>query len=252
MEETDLLTIKLYSPLTADFFPDEEEEYDWYEGGEMDRLPLGGEDLQDYQASIQKMVDKENHFKDWHGNLMEYFDEQRSPSLKEKAVCALVSVEVHNGKLCGCTTVTVKESLTELELSALKKYMTGQFSDGWGEGFEQRDIEVSGGVLNVHFWQTKKFSFETEICPTAPDARTDMRPEMKLIGQDGNIFSILGRASQLLKKNGQSQQAKEMCDRVCACPNYQKALLIVSEYVKTELSDPPQHEPKKKDRGDAR
>ena len=36
------------------------------------------------------------------------------------------------------------------------------------------------------------------------------RPKMELIGQDGNIFSILGRASRLLKENGQPDQAKEM------------------------------------------
>lgn len=247
-----MLTIKLYSPLTADFFPYEEEEYDWYERGMMDGLPLSGEDLQDCQASIQEMVDSANQLGNWDGNLMDYFKEERSPSLKEKVVCALVSVELHKGELCGCTTVTAKEPLTESELTDLQDYMTGQFSDGWGEGFEQQDIEVSDGVLNVHFWQPEKFAFETEICLPAPDAQKDMRPEMDLLGKDGNIFSIMARASQLLRENGQSQKAKEMCDRVCVCPNYQKALQIISEYVKTELSDPPQHEPKKKDRGDAR
>ncbi len=28
------------------------------------------------------------------------------------------------------------------------------------------------------------------------------RPQMELAGQDGNVFSILGRASRLLKQNG--------------------------------------------------
>ena len=37
---------------------------------------------------------------------------------------------------------------------------------------------------------------------------------MKLAGMDGNIFSILGRAARLLRENGQSEQAKEMADRV--------------------------------------
>lgn len=57
------------------------------------------------------------------------------------------------------------------------------------------------------------------------------RPKMELIGQDGNIFSILGRASRLLKENGQPDQAKEMCDRVYQSGNYYKALNIISEYV---------------------
>ena len=67
---------------------------------------------------------------------------------------------------------------------------------------------------------------------------------MELIGQDGNIFSILGRASRLLKENGQPDQAKEMCDRVYQSGDYYKALNIISEYVETELSE--KHRPNRK------
>lgn len=63
------------------------------------------------------------------------------------------------------------------------------------------------------------------------------RPKMELIGQDGNIFAIFGRASRLLKENGQPDQAKEMCDRVYQSGDYYKALNIISEYVETELSE---------------
>ena len=62
------------------------------------------------------------------------------------------------------------------------------------------------------------------------------RPRMELIGADGNIFAILGRASRLLRENGQAEQAKEMHDRVCRSGNYAEALHIVSEYVETELT----------------
>ena len=41
----------------------------------------------------------------------------------------------------------------------------------------------------------------------------------------------MGRASRLLKSNGQGDKAKEMCDRVISCDSYQKALNIISEYV---------------------
>ena len=72
------------------------------------------------------------------------------------------------------------------------------------------------------------------------------RPKMKLVGQDGNIFSILGRASRLLKENGQPDQAKEMCDRVYQSGNYYKALNIISEYVETELSEKNSYEVEKR------
>lgn len=42
----------------------------------------------------------------------------------------------------------------------------------------------------------------------------EMHPKMDLAGTDGNIFSILGRAAQLLREDGQPDQAAEMTRRV--------------------------------------
>ena len=85
------------------------------------------------------------------------------------------------------------------------------------------------------------------------DLMEKQRPKMELIGQDGNIFAVLGRASRLLKENGQPDQAKEMCDRVYQSGNYYKALNIISEYVETELSEKTHTKSKnEKERGDAR
>lgn len=68
--------------------------------------------------------------------------------------------------------------------------------------------------------------------PSAP-----AKPSMNLIGEDGNIFSIMGRASGLLKEAGLGEQATEMIGRVTSCGDYYQALNIISEYVETELSD---------------
>ena len=62
------------------------------------------------------------------------------------------------------------------------------------------------------------------------------KPKMELLGQDGNIFGILGRASRLLKRAGMNEQVDEMVRRVKECGDYNKALNIISEYVETELS----------------
>ena len=35
-----------------------------------------------------------------------------------------------------------------------KAWILGQNSDGLGEGFEQQDIEIDDGILNVHFWNS--------------------------------------------------------------------------------------------------
>ena len=131
-------------------------------------------------------------------------------------------------------------------------YISGQYSDGWGEGFEQREIDVGDGKLYVHFWQDHDFELKRDV----PDMtefnkllNRPKKPKMQLIGQDGNIFAIMGRASRLLKNAGQRDKAKEMCDRVTASRSYSEALNIVSEYVETELSPSPTP---KRDRGDAR
>ena len=57
------------------------------------------------------------------------------------------------------------------------------------------------------------------------------KPDCPLIGQDGNIFNLVGIASQTLKSHGMSEQAKDMCDRVFASGSYQEALCIIGEYV---------------------
>ena len=159
------------------------------------------------------------------------------------------SVEICGNKLCGCLTVELKETLLDDEQTVLCNYITGQYSDGWGEGFEQRDICVEDGTLAVHFWQEDGFEMTPEREMQQESATREIRPKMKLIGQDGNIFAIMGRASRLLKNAGQCDKAKEMCNRVTASKSYAEALGIISEYVETELSPSPTP---KRDRGDAR
>lgn len=57
------------------------------------------------------------------------------------------------------------------------------------------------------------------------------KPKCELIGQDGNIFAVMGRASVTLKKSGMADQAKEMCSRVTSSHSYEEALSVICEYV---------------------
>ena len=52
-----------------------------------------------------------------------------------------------------------------------------------------------------------------------------------LIGQDGNIFNLVGIASRTLKQNGMKEEAKEMSNRVFSSHSYDEALNIIGEYV---------------------
>ena len=241
------MEMKFYSPLTAEFSPDEpdweDESYNEYEG-----YPMDGHDLLQYADAVDEAVKKD--IADFNGDLMQYYRED--DSVRSKVVSAVPSVEIHGNKLCGCLNVELKEALLDDEQTVLCNYISGQYSDGWGEGFEQRDIRVEDGTLAVHFWQDHDFELKRDV----PDMtefnkllNRPKKPKMQLIGQDGNIFAIMGRASRLLKSCGQGDKAKEMRDRVMSCDSYQKALSIVSEYVETELSPKPTP---KRDRGNAR
>ena len=241
------MKMKFYSPLTAEFFPDEpdweDESYNEYEG-----YPMDGHDLLQYADAVDEAVKKD--IADFNGDLMQYYHED--DSVRQKVVSAVPSVEIHGNKLCGCLNVELRESLNEGEQAVLCDYISGQYSDGWGEGFEQRDIRVEDGTLAVHFWQDHDFELKRDV-PDVTEFKKLLnrpkKPKMQLIGQDGNIFAIMGRASRLLTDYGQADKAKEMRDRVMSCDSYQKALNIVSEYVETELSPSPTP---KRDRGDAR
>ena len=238
------MQMKFYSPLTADFFPNDTEDlgddYSEYEG-----CPLDGHDLLQYADAVDEAVKKD--IADFNGDLMQYYHED--DSVRRKVVSAVPSVEIRGQKLCGCLTVELRKPLNEGEQAALCDYVSGQYSDGWGEGFEQREIEVEDGKLYVHFWQEDGFKMTPSFEKTQEQVQMTQRPKMKLLGEDGNIFAIMGRASRLLKNAGQSDKAKEMCDRVTASQSYSEALNIVSEYVETELSPTPAP---KHDRGDAR
>ena len=77
-----------------------------------------------------------------------------------------------------------------------------------------------------------------------------VKPKMELVGRDGNIFSIMGTASQLLQMAGMADQAKEMCDRITGgnCHSYHEALSIISEYVETEVPLPQKPSKEKKEK----
>jgi hypothetical protein len=208
-----------------------------------------GADMARLEGSIRKAVEEFNDSRNIR-DLMTCFPEERDPGVKGKVLSAVPSVELRKEELMGCTTVKLRESLTESEMKALQKYLTVQFSEGWGKGFEQQDIRVGDGVLYVHFGiepVTFEVEQDKEVEPVQ-EQTSAQRPKLKLVGKDGNIFSILGRASRLLKENGQPEQAKEMSERVYQSGNYYKALNIISEYVETELSE--KTLPKQKKRSD--
>ncbi len=98
-----------------------------------------------------------------------------------------------------------------------------------------------GGTWLSDFVPNRLGGFEKERAP--------QKPRMELLGRDGNIFSLMGDASQLLQRAGMAAQNKEMIERVTSCSDYYKALNIISEYVETELSPRPEPQKSQKKKG---
>ena len=63
------------------------------------------------------------------------------------------------------------------------------------------------------------------------DQSEQVKPDCPLIGTDGNIFHLIGRASETLRKNGLQEQAEEMRNRIFQCQSYDSALSIIGDYV---------------------
>lgn len=62
------------------------------------------------------------------------------------------------------------------------------------------------------------------------------KPKCALIGQDGNIFNLMGIASRTLKRNKMQEESKEMIERITSsAKSYDETLCIIGEYV--EITD---------------
>ena len=113
------------------------------------------------------------------------------------------------------------------------------------------DVELDVGKLAMWRLQTHGNFGGTWLSDYVPNqlggfiskeqtAETVQKPDCPLIGQDGNIFNLMGIASRTLKQNGLADQAKEMCDRIRESGDYYKALGVIGEYVNiTSVDDAP-------------
>lgn len=66
-----------------------------------------------------------------------------------------------------------------------------------------------------------------------------VKPDCPLIGENGNIFNLVGIAARTLKWNGLSEQASEMTEKVFNSGSYGEALGIIGEYVNITSVDEP-------------
>lgn len=147
--------IRLFSPLTADMYIKDE----WGELSSVSEEVTSFE-LCDYETQILELIQREHLDHEGQRGLALYLDNQ----LLARKICSMhPTVEVWHGELWGVLEIKSRGTLSEKELEAVKEYWQGQESDGWGEGFEQREIQTLEGELYVSFWNSgDDFFIKTE------------------------------------------------------------------------------------------
>ena len=65
-----------------------------------------------------------------------------------------------------------------------------------------------------------------------------VKPRVRLAGENGNIFHLLGICSRALKEAGQRDKVAELQSRVFAAVSYDEALGILLDYVEDGGDDP--------------
>ena len=88
-----------------------------------------------------------------YGDMADYYD--GIPSAKAKLVSAYWDVEEYDGLLYGKVDLYLTAPFTPEEKESVTDWVTGQNSDGLGEGFEQRPIATEDGDLYVSMYDMR-------------------------------------------------------------------------------------------------
>ena len=138
-----------------------------------DLMPMSGRDICGYQEDILSLIEQEHLDTEGDRGLAVYLD---NVLLGRKVYSMNPTVEVWQGELWGVLEVQTRGELSAGEMQELISEWSGQCSDGWGEGFEQRPINTGDGELYVSFWHSgSDFS---------------IKPEQELKGEQAQGFGI--------------------------------------------------------------
>lgn len=143
--KNELQSLRFLSPL----FPHLYRKNEW---GDLDdyREDLSAGEVLEYEDEILAHIQKEKLPDEGERGLAVYLDDD----LSQKVYSINPSVEEWNGELWGVTEVQTHGSLSAPELVELTEWLSSQFSDGWGEGLEQREIKIDDGELYLSFWDS--------------------------------------------------------------------------------------------------
>lgn len=132
-----------YFPLAGNL--EESDEYEPYE--------VDNSFLRCYEWDIEELIEKE--LSDMNEDMKDFFYDD--DNAQKKMVTVMWGVEEKNGVLYGKTEIKLREPFTPEEKEKVRDWVSGQNSDGFGEGLEQRPIETEDGDLYVSMWNSDNY-----------------------------------------------------------------------------------------------
>ena len=149
--ELEWLTIKLYSPLKAQYYEVYDSEY------LSDQRISGARELTDsirYRDDINAAI---------HQSLRDYSDQEElfisgvgAFNLGSDIPTIRITAEEHENELWGVMELKLTKPLSPAHTELLKGYVEDEYKDGWGKyfGFDKIPAKDDGHYrLNIHFWQ---------------------------------------------------------------------------------------------------
>lgn len=142
----ELTETKLYCPLTFQIESEEDEDYG-------DLTEVDSANYIYYDDEINEKIRQEfEHDKDEREHGLNAYT--RSDYLAKKVYSIFPSVETRDGDLYGVVTIKSYGELDKGDLIELAEETESQMSDGFGEGFEQREIELGEDNVYISFWHS--------------------------------------------------------------------------------------------------
>ena len=142
----ELTETKLYCPLTFQIEPEEDEDYG-------DLMEVDSANYIYYDDEINEKIRQEfEHDEDEREHGLNAYT--HSDYLEKKVYSIFPSVETRDGDLYGVVTIKSYGELDKADLIELTEEIEGQLADGFGEGFEQREIELGEDNVYISFWHS--------------------------------------------------------------------------------------------------
>ncbi|MDE7278700.1 MAG: hypothetical protein K2N26_03120 [Oscillospiraceae bacterium] len=126
----------------------------------------------EYEDKINEKIRQSFDYDENERGLVTWCDDK---DITQKVFSAKPFVEVRDGDLYGCVLLKHFGDLDKADLVSVSDYISGQLSDGWGEGFEQHEISAGDEDIYVSFWNIGDEYFLKPESEAFPEPNYEMK-----------------------------------------------------------------------------